>query len=588
MLGQRKAQRMESLLGLAAIVAVLCVHQAYLTAVHPAVPYMDTLRLLTQQQAWLDGRLSLYAIWGGTAHRGLLFQFLLLANTKLFGLDAMLANRATGVVAALLSVLIATAFLRDRASDPRPLPRAAVVGIVALFAVLLSSWAGFETLLLELGLGLWLKNLAFVAYFLALDRFLREDEPSLWSALGLAIGGIVIVLLVAMGWAYAFVGAAWATQALSWWSKGRQSRTDLRRLLPPVALLIAILVYTFAGASISGGVRPSQVAAATRLLQPLYAIGSTWVGSEPFGHRFDIDWMLAAGIATTLVAGAGLAARWRRGMHSGSLLPVALLAYGALMAVSVSIARGGVGTPAVMASRYYMDLVLFLVGATWLAFEALARGEGRRKAAAMACTLLAIFVVVGQFWTYRTEWRIAPFRAHAYQAMAEALLEGADTPEDASLLQSPQPFPAQSAAIMRAHRLSLFNDAPVGRCAPEAIRWTSGWHAAERAGRWMGDQGVVALPPCRCPAVFDLFLPSSFAPRTVAAVPTLAAAAPRQDFELMPGGNTSIHVAAGQTVSLDVSRVTVPSRDLPGNTDQRTLGLLVTRVRFDCTMGKSP
>lgn len=587
MAGRMQRQRLESLLGLAAILAVFCVHQLYLTRVHPAVPYMDTLRLLTQQQAWLDGRLSLYDMWGGTAHRGLLFQLLLLANTKFFGLDAMLANRATGVVAALLCALVSFSFLRDRAADPRPAAPATVIGTVALFAILLSSWAGFETLLLDLGLGLWLKNLCFVAYFLALDRFLREDAPSLAFALGLAIGGILLVLFVAMGWAYAFVGAAWGTQLLAWWSEGRPRRLAPRRFLPPLALLAAILVYTFAGASISGGVKQSQ-AAATRLLQPLYAIGSTWVGSEPFGHQFNIAWMLPAGIATCVVAAAAFIARWRRGLRSGSLLPVALLGYGALMAVSVSIARGGLGTPAVMASRYYMDLVLFLVGATWLAFETLARDEGRRKAATVACTLLAALVVAGQLWTYRTEWHIAPFRAHAYQAMADALLEGAGAPEDARLLQSPQPLPTQAAEIMRAQHLSVFADAPA-RCAPEAVRWTDGWHAPERAGRWMAGEGSLSLPPCRCPAVIDVFLPEGFSARTMEVTQASGGKAPHvtQDVALAPGAAIGVQLEGGSAYHLRVSRATIPLRDVPGNGDRRTLGLLVRGIRYECAAGAS-
>lgn len=583
MLGRRHSQWMESLLGLVAIVAVLCVHQAYLTAVHPAVPYMDTLRLLTQQEAWLTGHLSLYDIWGGTAHRGLVSNALLLANTSWFGLDALLANRMTGVVVALCASWVAFEFLRDRAADPHGAPPALVIATIALFALLLSSWAGFETLLLELGLGLWLKNLVFIAYFVALDRLLRSDAPSSVGAVALSIAGMAIVLLFAMGWAYAFVAAAWATQSLAWWGGRSLRRSPRVLLLPPVALLLAIFAYSIAGSSIAGGIGKGGVAFGARLLQPFYAIGSTWVGSEAFGHRFNVVWLLPAGLATTVVAAASLFSRWRRGIASASLVPVALLAYGGLTALSVSVARGGLGTLAVLASRYYADLVLFLVGAIWLAFEAGVRDGRKPRTVAHAYVVLSAILVIGQAWTYATEWRIAPYRARAYQAMADALLEGAGAPDDARLLQSPQPYPREAAAIMRAQRLSVFAGAGATHCNPDAVQYAGGWYPLERAGRWMQGDASLALAPCRCPAVLDLFLPKAFTPRVIDIAPVHASGpSPVHRVAMEPGSWASVPLEAGAAFHLRTSAITLPTRDLVGSGDRRPLGVLLGRLRFEC------
>ncbi|WP_188248909.1 hypothetical protein, partial [Stenotrophomonas maltophilia] len=63
---------------------------------------------------------------------------------------------------------------------------------------------------------LWVKNLCFVGFFSLHARLLSGASryPHLLSAL-LALLAVVVVLVVGMGWNYAFIGAVLALQVLS-------------------------------------------------------------------------------------------------------------------------------------------------------------------------------------------------------------------------------------------------------------------------------------------------------------------------------------------------------------------------------------
>src|SRR5690606_20782449 len=129
------------------------------------------------------------------------------------------------------------------------------------------------------------------------------------------------------------------------------------RTLPTLGVLAALAWSLAQGA---GGGRGGDADAFGLLLDALpriaslalHALGSAWLGVEVYG---ELGWSLGVaswlGLVSVVLALAGLGARLARGLRSGSLLPLYLLAYGALTALSVAAARGEGGPGAVMASR---------------------------------------------------------------------------------------------------------------------------------------------------------------------------------------------------------------------------------------------
>lgn len=583
--------RMAMALRMAAAVAVsaaLVVHQRYVALVHPDVPYMDSLRLLYHLDLWEAGRMRLLDMWGfGTSsHRGLVTQAFLFANMHGFGLDALLANRATGFVIATVSALLAFAFARDAmraaAGQWTRARRAVALLTVALLAVLGFSFAGFELLTLDLGLPLWFKNLAFVGYFAAHGAFLVR--PSRARALALSLAGIWIVLLIAMGWAYAFVGAVVFVQALDMaarWPK----RPHFVEVAPSVALVAALGVYFLAGGGAGDGVSAPHVLRSlvdTAKLM-LYAAGAGAVGADAL-RAHALPEILALG-AGALFAAAAILFTWRRvgrEFATTSLLPLYLVAYGGLVSVSVSIARGDGGISAVMASRYYMDVYLLAVGALWLCADALLRTRpGHRSPQAIAWGALAAVLVAGYCIDFATEQRTAPYRAAAFQAMAAATRADVVDEDAARLLQSPYDNAVRGIAVMRRRQLGPFRTSPLAECSDTAIQRGIGWHGAEPGGVWMRATAELTVPACQCPLHATLYIPADFSARTVSVE---AAGGVVGQLVLRPGEPAVLDLPPARQVTryrVRSSAVTVPSRDL-GRADIRDLGVLWSATAFAC------
>ena len=576
-------------MALAIIAIALFGHAAYIHAVQPDVPYMDSLRMLVYQQEWRDGKRSLFGIWEmGSNHHGLVAPTLLWANVSFFGLDARLANYATGWVIAAICAIASYAFLADRqaatttGAAPRMLPSVIGVGLIAL---LFFSLAGYQLMTLELGLALWVKNLLFVVYFLAHQAWLRKPAPDAATGLLLAVFGAAIVLLAGMGWSYGFAGAVIGTQVLTMLG-GRRDRgaAALLRWVPAIALVLALIVYALLGRD-RGQSALAPTAASTALL-PLYSLGSAWSGAVVFAKpSVAASAFFVAGIVSVLAGSWALYRRWRRGMLSGSLLPVYFLGYGAACALLFSLARGAWGVQGVIAPRYYMDVLFFPVGLLWLLFEdAQARRDGASRFSGVMCIAFAAVLFVGHAWTYRLEWHAAPWRELAFDGAEQAVLRGGTTKEDARSMQAPLFVAKQAVAIMRARKLSVFRDADVTTCDATTVRWTDGWHPlARNNNRWMAQAASIEIPPCSCDAKAKVYLPAEFAARDL----VVAANGAKQTLALAPGKEAWVTVPAApkrHIAALSVSVATLPTRDMPGSKDTRTLGALFGPVRFDCTV----
>lgn len=582
---------------LASIVLVLFftfLHQLYLCRAHPDALYMDSLRLLWQLNRAHAGEFSLFELWRqGGGHRGLIYQAVLMANIKFFSLNVLLANRLTGVVIGAIVMLIITGFMRSlrRAGAPGN-ARCNTIALVfsLLTALLCFSLEGFELLTLDLGLANWLKNLLFIGYYVLLSRQLEPGNASagMPSWLALSMCGFLIVLFAGMGWSYAFVASVLCVQAAVLWSRRHQLRFQfsLKISLPALFALCGLLVYIIAGGGV--GVRGGATAPAPGLFSSLmlipFALGSAWASRDGLSY-FGLDSAVSfwLGAVTAVIALLALVARLRRGVESGSLLPLYLLAYGGMTAISVSFARGEGGPAAVMASRYFMDVILFLIGTTWLSAEWLmVDGEHSRPwlaGAGIACAILLSLQVA----SYSAEWKLAPYRAENFKAMNAALLQGVPDQASADMLQSPLQHAQGGAKVMRDLGLAVFKSASGRLCSNLDIIRPSGWNQPEPDGIWSEAHAQLQIPACSCELIADVHLPTSFTARSLVLADPAATGPTR--LELLPGASQAVHIspsAFARIVRIDLSSDTVPARDFPGQADVRKLGAWWTGLRFAC------
>lgn len=577
------------------LLAFLAMHQVYVSRAHPDAVFIDTLRIVYQWDQWREGDLSLYEYWSqnSAAHRGFVNQAFLIANIELFSLNEILVNRLTGVMLAIMSAVLIWVFCRSTKPTTSSLTMDRILAIAVgclLMVTMVFGWAGFEVLTQDLGLSLWFKNLCFLLYFCAHSRLLTAGGVGNGAYVALSIAGFVIVFMVGMGWNFAFVGSVTAVHlgAALLASLLEGPRPPRAALLVTASLFIALLLYIATGIryeddTVSSTSIVRDVPAI--LVMTFAAIGAAWAGGETASV---IGWLPSMrpylGVISVVLCLLGIFWRLRRGLFTRSLVPLYMIAYGGLVAASVSIARGHMdGQEAVAASRYYMDVVFLHIGMVWLLVEQFVHApNGSRRLVSIILLFVTAVLLCGQILTYATEWKIAPYRRANFERMNEYLLSGVPDQEAAVLLQAPIHHARLGSEVMRKHKLSIFKNAPVQTCGPDAIKALSGWHGRETSGRWLSSSGRIRVPACECPFVLEFYLPDSFSSRIMSIVD---GEGQTKEIELLPGAMVDFTVAASNdphTLSFTMSATTLPSRDIQGSSDLRKLGALWTNTFYAC------
>lgn len=566
-------------------------HALYITRAGADAVYMDSLRLLWQWFEVTQGRMSWLAFWGqhGSPHSGLLTQALLAGNTAWFGLDAQLANRMTGVVIAAVTLLLGQAYVADLRRAGGAHATALVVVVVLVLAGLCFSLSGFELLTLDMGLGLWLKNLLVFSLFLGHARTLR-GESSLWQAAGLSVGGALLVVFCAMGWAYAVAGAVVAVQGLH--HLAARQWPQPRQLLLPLTLMLTLLAVILLKRSVFGAAEESGASLQLdSLRQWLLALSSTFLNAEAVG-RFGLPGMWLALLGGLLALGYVIASCVRLLDARGSRFPVLLIAYSALCAASFVLARGSNGDAAVMASRYHMDVFPGLIGVLWiLSMPATGPLRAGKRAACVGVGGLALLVLLFQAAQMRLEWQAAPYRKAIFAAMNEALRAGVPDQAAADLLQAPLADARGAAALMRRHQLGVFAGArqlPIAALQACSSQWRlgSGWYPRESGGAWSATQATFEVPQCDCEYRVTLFVPAHFPERSVTVVDEQGPTLPVR--VLTPGVGSELVLPAfpqARRYRLTSSRGTVPVREGLGQ-DARELGVYMGVPQMHCAAGR--
>lgn len=562
-------------------------HALYITRAGADAVYMDSLRLLWQWFEVRQGRMSWLAFWGqyGSPHSGLLTQVLLAANATWFGLDAQLANRLTGVAIAAVALLLGMAYAADLRRAGRARATGLAVTVALVLVALCFSLSGFELLTLDMGLGLWLKNLLIFALFLGHSRTLR-GEISVAGTWALSIGGALVVAFCAMGWAYAAVGAVVAVQALHHLA-ARKWPTPMQVLLPVTLLATLLAVVVLKRVVFDVAEEGSAALQWDSLRQWLLALASTFLNAEAVA-RFGLSGAWLALLGGVLALGYAVASGVRLLDARGSLLPVHLIAYAALCAASFVLVRGGNGDAAVMASRYHMDIFPGVVGVLWiLSMPATGVLRPGRRTACLGTAGLALLVLSFQTAQLRLEWQAAPYRRAVFAAMNEALRAGVPDQAAATLLQAPLADARGAAALMRRGRLGAFRGArqlPIAARDACSSQWRlgKGWYPPEPGGTWSTTEATFEVPQCACEYRVTLFVPAHFPARSVKVAEEAAVALPL--LSLTPGVGTELVLPASARARrylLTTSRGTSPARDGLGQ-DRRELGVYMGVPQARC------
>lgn len=571
-------------------------HQMYVSIVHPDVLYMDSLRHLFKIDRWEYGHLQIFDVWNDSpVHKGLIMQAFLLANVELFDLDALLANRLTGAAILLCCLFTLRIFWKDNKNLPFQSITASLVtcAFAAITPAIYYGLAGFEVMTLDMGLPLWTKNLMFLIFFALSSNFLRNKSNNYFSCAVLCVFSAAIIFFAGMGWSYPFALSVAGLQLLYQWSEFSQKRVFISiKSVPAIFVLFCTFLYTMIGNSSGQGATNAHATgfSADILLLPFYSLGSSTIGVEVASTQHGaIHCAMLVGILIVILATHGIYARARRGLTTGSLVPIYMIGYGFSMALATALARGSIGAEGVMASRYYMDVILTLIGTLWLLAEAVIRGNDSKRINTISYGILVACCITGHVDTTLHEWRIAPFRRAAFAELRDITRRGVIGENEARLLQSPQDYAQKAVSIMHRRRLSVFGELPTGEKCAKGTEFGKSWHAKESNGMWMGKRASIMIAPCDCPFRTTAYLPTTFASRDL--LITESPANSTNLIRITSGKTVSIVIPASTTstfVEFEVSKTTLPARDIPGQADQRELGVFFGLPNYDCVTSTAP
>lgn len=543
---------------------------AYMLQLHPVAVYMDTLRFLGYYDDSISGRHSIWTTWNQGQHRGILPQAVVYLNARFFHLSIFGCTMLSGAFIGLTGFALCLEMARSGLS------RLTLMALAILTYAALFSPSNWEIYSVDVGAALFAKNLCFILYWILLDRALRASARSAFALCILTAP--LIVLLVAFGWSYAFVVTSIFAGAVAAWKTPfwRRAVTIGAALLGSMALYI-ILGHVFPAARLA----PDTPATAANLWNMIsgavFAVSSIFLGQESievYGVPFGV--LALAGIVTVGTAAyallGNLTARRRE-----SIVPNALIAYALLDAASVAIARGMIDPHQTMASRYFEDLSLLIVGIAW-SVALLPREIPARRAVSVLTIALSMLFLVGQSATAANEWVKVPYRHEAFEKMAGVTLAGPTTVADARLLQQPIESAQRASAIQRKYGLGPFRRIA---CEVGPVINGSGWYPNDEGSSWMDQSASVTIRNCGDTVHVRAYVPEIFPMRTV----TLSVnGKPLKSFDVLPGHMEDLVAPISTddsylTVRISVDHVTVPSQAFPGSHDSRALGLLVSSVR---------
>lgn len=423
-------------LTLMALAAVAYVGFIYRYGVN--VPFQDEWAIVILYRSVVHGHLTLTALWTQHNENRMLFP-----NLLMLGLDELSrfdTKVEMYVSAAMLLVAVALVWLLYQ----RTVGRSPLWFLPAGF--LLLSWVQYVVTLQGFAIALYLVVLGLAVSLVALAA--AERRPALLavaiaaatvasysSTQGLAVWAAGLVFLLARGPSrlrcWLWVGSACVISAIYWigfiWSDtGGGVRWDLDHLRPSLHYF-----FLLAGAVIS----PSRVLRIGLTAQAIVGLILILAGLAAYGY-----WL------------------WRRSSGEWLAVPLALIVFGVLIDILITIGRAHLGTPTATSPRYTL-FNLWLFAGVWLAFAAIFSRTHLQwsRAAVIVLAVLCLVQIVGSYHAGLIDGRIT--RAQRQEAVV-LLRHYRTAPEDEVVPLVYQLYPGfKSLAAFLAHEhLSVFHD----------------------------------------------------------------------------------------------------------------------------------
>jgi hypothetical protein len=439
---------------------------AYMRVLHPETVFMDSLRFLTYAAESMSGKQSLWKTWNQGDHHGMLPQFVVYANARFFHLNVYVATVLGGCVAlcsaSVVCLRIAASFRAEiSVSNNHGTPQSLIY--IFTFAVFLSL-SNWELYSIDVGLALFAKNLSFIVFWVFLDRYLGSELRSNTLRFALGFTAPLIILLVALGWAYPFIAVS---LICIFWS-GRATAMN-RRIELSVILLSSLAAYIVIGFALPKPeltlppVPPFWDALRNSAQGFFMGLSTTLFGEETMKYaRFSAAEETFMGSIVFAFAALCLWLNFTK-RRDGTLLPSALLLYAILDSMAVAAGRAKWDPWNATAARYYQDFSLILVGSIWSSALLLRKDMPTIQSAVRLSlvgllSIIAPTFIVGSALTATQEWEKAAHRHNAFLHMREIVTSPNQLKDaDALYMQQIPKYTASAIDAMKKYHLGPFS-----------------------------------------------------------------------------------------------------------------------------------
>jgi hypothetical protein len=568
-----------SLLVISTILGLIA-YQAYIYISSPQVPFMDTMRLLTQLEDIITGESSWFAIYGAGEHRGLIYPFITLIEWLFWRVDARVTTVVTGFIVVATFFIAAKAVLSSLEKSSSFKGGAVLTAVILLSSLIFVSPAGFELWTLDLGFAQLFKNFLIVMflYWIAITRYWMA---SINHSIAVGFVGGFLIIFCTYGWSYPFYAAAVFSVFISSLQAKQQRSNGIVLIL---LLTLAQITYVVSGTGVfsnSGSVESNPFSLASTIKAICYGASTVFIGSELIS-KLSIPLSMAIFFGATLVcAGSVAVVTVLINRNPTKIFFASLFIFSLAVLVGVSLARGMINFQNAGAPRYYVDFIWLILAALGILFSSNGQNPAGAGDPPVIRILRSIFfflfmvAVIGHSCTWIAEIRAAPYRAMAFKKMAEVYERGVATQDDAKLLQSPFPTAKEAVEIAQRYRLAVIRDENVG-CALQTARYLEGLYMPEKNhARWMGKSGSIMVRGCPSSFVIKGYIPGSFTARKLSVQYNNTL----QEIDVTPGQEFLVRVENANPdrglILLSVDETTTPSLSL-NSADVRELGVLIT------------
>lgn len=451
----------------------------YILTARPIVPYMDAISFITYYgKFWHENFFNIFKNWQYGQQSGLVDQVTTYLNIKFFSLNSLFFVTLNALLISIIFYAISVQIIKNESSNAiRPFL------LLGIFLTVFSL-NGWELLLLDFGGGEILRNLFYLitALFIYSSIISRAYDDKLPKSSSLFIYTLLLIftiLLIGTGEVWAFATTIFITillfQPWSHLKRGLMLTYGLISLLP----LIILYIYHYLSTISSNNFGGMNFSISNIILQLPMAFASAMIDLDTVNkYHIQIAILFFCGIFLiisylySLILIVVLKEDKRK-----YFIPIFISLYGILTGISIVIARGSIPGQSVMASRYYINYMFFVIGLLWILYLLITTNKDLNKENNFNQILLIkilasknirrilffvtfFLIIFSQILSIETEIQIAPYRAYNYLKMGKVYCKGYNniSEEDSVFLQTRNKnFANQATYYMELYKLGPYS-----------------------------------------------------------------------------------------------------------------------------------